>query len=305
MSAAYLGLAQQGQNQWWRFLLSIVVILTFWFGIGAIPILAVLAIGVIQGKVDLLASDPMQGADPLGMYAATLLSFIPLLAGVFIAVRIIHGRRFATLVTPFRRMNWKRLGLGFGLWFLLAGLMTGTEAVLYPERYEFSFNLAHFVPYLLVSLVLIPIQTSTEELFFRGYILQSLGLLVRNPVLLSILNGILFWLPHLGNPEIETDFWLLSATYIAIGVFLAAITLRSQGLELALGMHAANNLFASIVASYPHGALPTPAFFSVTKLDPVFGLVSTVAGALFFYVVVFKGFAGLFEQKQQRSQNPG
>jgi hypothetical protein len=52
------------------------------------------------------------------------------------------------------------------------------------------------------------------------------------------------------------------------------------------------------VASYPHGALPTPAFFSVTKLDPVFGLVSTVAGALIFYVVVFKGFTGLFEQKQ-------
>jgi hypothetical protein len=207
MPDAYLDLAQQGQNQWWRFLLSIAVILTFWFGIGAIPILAVLAIGVIQGRVDLLAPDPMRGADPLGMYAATLLSFIPLLAGVFIAVRIIHGRRFATLVTPFSQMNWKRLGLGFGLWFLLAGLMTGTEAVLYPERYEFSFNLAHFVPYLLVSLVLIPIQTSTEELFFRGYILQSLGLLVRNPVLLSILNGVLFWLPHLGNPEIETNFW--------------------------------------------------------------------------------------------------
>ena len=56
-------------------------------------------------------------------------------------------------------------------------------------------------------------------------------------------------------------------------------------MELALGMHAANNLFAAIFANYTVTALPSPALFTVQVLDPVYSLVSLVVGLILFYVI--------------------
>ena len=61
-------------------------------------------------------------------------------------------------------------------------------------------------PYLLVALALIPLQTSAEEFFFRGYLLQASGRLTQNWLVLSVINGVLFTLPHLGNVEVELNF---------------------------------------------------------------------------------------------------
>lgn len=297
MSNIYLDLVQQGKNQWWRYVLIIPAIIVFWMTAGSIPLVALMFISAFQGKLDFLAADPLSSLDPLASYVASLLSFIPLLIGVLLAVRFGHGRRLMTLISPSGKIRWRHVGLGFCLWFLLSALGTGLEAFLYPGRYQFSLDLLRFIPFLFASLILIPIQSGTEELFFRGYLLQGMGLLVRNPIVLSIINGVLFWLPHLGNPEIEVDFWLLSAIYMSLGIFLAAITLRSQGLELALGVHISNNLLATIIASYPQGALPTSAVFTVTLLDPVYGLVSLLASAFIFYFAVFGVFPAMFGHK--------
>ncbi len=80
---------------------------------------------------------------------------------------------------------------------------------------------------------------------------------------------------------------LVGLGYFAMGFFLALITLRDEGMELALGMHAANNLFAALFANYTITALPSPSLFTVQTLDPVYSLVSLIVGLIVFYAVFF------------------
>jgi len=140
----------------------------------------------------------------------------------------------------------------------------------------------------LLIFIFTPIQTSAEELFFRGYLLQAWGHVLKNPVGLALINGILFMLPHLANPEVASGPVLLALYYFGIGAFFAFITLRDNGLELAIGAHAANNMYAAIFANYTDSVLPTDSIFTVTELDPLFGLLSFAVIAGVFYVVLLR-----------------
>jgi len=95
--------------------------------------------------------------------------------------------------------------------------MSLLEALIYPGRYVWTLNLTRFLPFLFLALFFIPIQTSAEELFFRGYLLQEIGLRSRNIWVLSCISGLLFGLPHLLNPEATVNFPLLGFYYFAFG----------------------------------------------------------------------------------------
>lgn len=70
------------------------------------------------------------------------------------------------------------------------------------------------------------------------------------------------------------------AFYAAMGFFLALLTLRSQGLELALGIHAANNFFTAVFANYVSTALPTQSLWIIQMLDALYGFVAFVVAKL-------------------------
>jgi MFS superfamily sulfate permease-like transporter len=73
-----------------------------------------------------------------------------------------------------------------------------------------------------------------------------------------------------------------------MGFFLTLITLKDNGMELALGMHAGNNLFSVLFANYTVTALPSPALFTIQTLDPAYGLIALVVGMLVFYLIFFR-----------------
>jgi membrane protease YdiL (CAAX protease family) len=145
-----------------------------------------------------------------------------------------------------------------------------------------------FLPFVIPVLLLVPIQTSSEELLFRGYLLQAFGLKIRNWLVLCFLSGLFFALPHAGNPEVSVNFWLVMAYYFSTGMFLAFITLKDQRLELALGVHAANNIFTSLFANYKVSVLPTPALFTIQTLDATFALAAYLLSIVVFWLVFFR-----------------
>jgi uncharacterized protein len=140
-----------------------------------------------------------------------------------------------------------------------------------------------------VALVLTPLQTTTEELVFRGYVMQGLGLIVKAPAGVAVLSAIIFALPHLLNPEVQQHGpVLLGASYFVIGLLLAAVTLRDGRLELAIGVHAANNLLLVLVANYDGSVLESESIFTARELDPPYSLITLSIGALLFYGWVFR-----------------
>ncbi len=140
---------------------------------------------------------------------------------------------------------------------------------------------------------MVPIQTTAEELFYRGYLLQGMGFLTRNFLLLAIINGILFMIPHLANPEVAASPLMAIIDYTIFGFFLAYITLKSNTIELAIAGHASNNLFIAILANSEISVSPTPSLFlssSATNSDIVllFSLAASVLIPLLYYVIMFK-----------------
>jgi len=284
----YLELARQGKNDWWRYLISFPAILVLWLSVGSVPVILLLAYVSMDGDpATNFSGTGFVGVPVILEFLVTMSSFIPLLAATFLAVRLIHARPLKTLVTAADHIRWRRIFAGAGVWLLIAALLSVVESLLYPDRYVLTFQPIVLI-FAVLALILIPIQTSAEEFFFRGYLLQWMGLRLKGKWLLSFLNGALFFLPHAANPEMATHSILIGLGYFAMGFFFTLITLQDQGIELALGVHAANNLFAGLFANYAVSALPSPSLFTVKTLDPVYSLISLIVGMILFYVVFFR-----------------
>jgi membrane protease YdiL (CAAX protease family) len=273
-TARYLDLARQGRNAWWRYLLGAITILFFWLVPGFTPYVLLAEVAPESLLLD---------------YVTANFSFLMMLAGLALTVKVIHRRPLLTLVTPAAGIDWRRIGRAALMWCVIAAVISAIEHALYPDRYYLSFDAGRFLPFLAFVLVLTPIQTTVEELVFRGYAMQGFGLLVRRPALVAIASTVVFTLPHLLNPEVERHgVALMAANYFAIGMLLATVTLRDGGLELAIGVHAANNVFLGLVANYEGSALATESIFTARELDPVYSLVTLVVGTFAFHAWAFR-----------------
>lgn len=285
----YLELARQGKNDWWRYILSLPAILVIWLFVGSIPVVLLMAYVFMDGDpATNFSGTGFVGIPVILEFLITMSSFLPFLVATLLAVRFIHARPLKALMTGESNIRWGRILAGAGVWLVIAALVSLVEALLYPGRYVLTFQPARLVFFALFALIFVPIQTSTEEVFFRGYLLQWMGLRLKNKWLLSFLNGALFFLPHAANPEMATSSILIGLGYFGMGFFLTLITLQDNGLELALGMHAANNLFAALIANYVISALPSPSLFTIQYLDPVYSLIALIAGMIAFYLVFFR-----------------
>ncbi len=285
----YLEIARAGKNEWWRYMISFATIFAVWFVIGAIPVILLLAYVIIDGDpATNFTAAGFTGISVLLDFTATMLTFLPFIAATIFSVRVIHARPLKTLITAAPRIRWNRLFTGAGAWFTLAVLISFIESIRYPGRYTLTFQPTLLLIYFIIAIILIPIQTSAEEFFFRGYLLQWMGLRLKNKWILSLINGILFFIPHIANPEMAANSILMGLGYFAFGFFACLITLQDNGMELALGMHAANNLFSALFANYTVTALPSPALFTIQTLDPAYGLISTTIGMIIFYLTLFR-----------------
>jgi membrane protease YdiL (CAAX protease family) len=284
----YLEVARTGKNDWWRYIISFPAILATWLIVGSVPVFFLIAyVQLDENPATDVTASGFSGIPLLVEFLVTMSSFIPFILATLLVVRFIHNRPVQTLITGEPRVRWKRIFVGGGIWFAIAALIATVESLLYPGRYVLTFQPGELLVFVIFALILIPIQTSAEEVFFRGYLLQWIGLRLKNKWVLSVLNGLLFFLPHTANPEMAVDSTLVGLGYFVFGFVFTLVTVQDNGMELALGVHAANNLFIALFANYTITALPSPSLFTVQELDPVYGLISLVVGSILFFVIYF------------------
>lgn len=269
----YLELGRQGRDRWWRYLVGVAIVAAFWIGLGMLPYFWLAVTFEF---------------DPLLDFIAVNLSIVVMLLGLVLVMRLLHRRRLMTLVTPAPRIAWRRVGEGAGVWAMLLLIALAIEHALYPERYQLTFDAGRFFAFALAALVLTPVQTATEELVFRGYVMQGLATVMRRPAAVALVSAAIFTVPHLLNPEMQYGAALLAASYFTIGLLLAVVTLRDGRLELAIGVHAANNLMLAIVANYEGSALTTEAILTARELDARYSFIALVVSAGVFYWWFFR-----------------
>ena len=83
-------------------------------------------------------------------------------------------------------------------------------------------------------------------------------------------------------------------SYIGTGFFLGIITLMDEGLELALGFHAANNLFTALLVTADWTAFQTNSIFRDIS-DPDIGSFEIFSSVLIIYPILIFIFSKVYK----------
>ena len=196
----------------------------------------------------------------IGVNAAFVLLVGPLSAmclGLLFWVKFVHQQTLTSFTTSRATIDFKRIFFSFFIWgiFIVATILFSYYTS--PENYIYNFKPIPFFIFLILALFLIPLQTSFEEYFFRGYLMQGLGLATKTRWFPLFFTSITFGLMHIANPEVGKMGYIILVYYIGTGFFLGIITLMDEGLELALGFHAANNLLGALLLTSDWSAFQT------------------------------------------------
>ena len=255
----YIKQAFKVEHDWWLYLVGVVLIF-IGSQLGQFPFLIAILYKSMANGGDLssLDYDAMMSILDLNLSLfLLLLSFAVGLAAVFLVVKYIHKQTLRSLTTSRAKIDWSRFWFAFLIWGVTTACFILLEYYSSPENYTFNFKPIPFLILVLISVVFIPLQTSFEEYLFRGYLMQGLGVLAKNRWVPLIFTSTIFGLLHIANPEIDKLGYVLLVHYIGTGFLLGIMTLMDEGLELALGFHAANNLIAALLLTADWTAFQT------------------------------------------------
>ncbi|NBU81026.1 MAG: CPBP family intramembrane metalloprotease [Flavobacteriaceae bacterium] len=267
----------------WGFL-----IIALFYVIGQIP----LAFGLIIKSLVSGKPMPTTNVEIMKFFSSNTTLFLMLfifvftMLGIIIVVKYIHKLRLIDIITTREKVDWKRIIFAFSLWGIFTFCSTIISYYASPENFVFNFKPLPFLILCLIAMTMLPIQTSTEEFIFRGYLMQGFGILAKNRWVPLLITSAAFGLMHIMNPEVEKMGYIIMVYYIGTGLFLGIITLMDDGMELALGFHAANNIFTALLVTSEWSALQTESLFKdVSK--PSAGLEILVPVVIIFPILLF------------------
>ncbi|WP_298238367.1 type II CAAX endopeptidase family protein [uncultured Algibacter sp.] len=255
----YIAQAFNVLHDWWRYLVGVVIVV-FAVILGQLPFTGAVLFKAFQnddGLSGLNEKEVMTLLEPNLNLFLMLLSFAVGLLGLLIAVKYLHNQSITHLTTSRKQIDWSRFWFVFFLWGILSSGLVLVDYFMSPEDYVVNFKLVPFIILCIIAIILVPLQTSFEEYLFRGYLMQGIGVLVKNKWIPLITTSAVFGLLHIANPEVDKLGPIIMVYYIGTGLFLGIMTLMDDGLELALGFHAANNLFTALLVTADWTAFQT------------------------------------------------
>ena len=263
--------ATLGLTRWWRWVLGVIVIILMWMGMGGV-LAGVVCLALPTCSVDTTSMSMVAtGGAGIPQLIVNNLPFAVGLIGVWIVVKLLHKKSFIPLITGRASFDSSRFlyAMLVGLVaFLMVFILTIFLSSIGLSQAEVRFqapNLWEYLLFALFAIVFVSIQASTEEVIFRGYLLQGLALLTRNKLVLLLVTAVLFVLPHLFNPEPQAYGFANYIIGLALpAIFFGLLVLLDGGLELAMGYHAINNIFLGLVANIEVSAIEGPSLFVVS-----------------------------------------
>ena len=234
----------------WRTGLGILIIAaayaggTFLLAMGAIKIAESLQLGAGYAMVFELATSSSKRAVLIALFSAVLM-----LPGLWLVLKFVHHRSLRSVIAPTGRVHWGNYMRA--VLFILVFAAVTSIPVLLNANFTQQLSLSQWLPWLAPALLLIFLQTATEELVFRGYLMQQLAARFHSRWVWWVLPAVLFGALHY-NPLVYGDnTWLVIAGAVLSGLIFGDITARSGDLSIALGLHFANNLTVILLLGVP------------------------------------------------------
>ena len=279
-----------GNNKLWTYIVSIILVFLFSQLLGALPLGIVVSAVRTAGNIASTtgALDPVALGIDLNVFLfLMIIPFAMGLLGLWVCLGSIHKKKLLDIITGRNKFDWKRFFFAALIWGIIFLVATFASYLNDPTSYEFQFQPIKFIILLFVVVLFLPFQTSFEELIFRGYIMQGISLIFKNKWIPLLITSILFGLMHITNPEIkEFGIAIMLPQYILLGLFLGILVVMDDGLELALGVHAINNIFSALFITHKSSVLQTPALFKTNTIDPKFELIVLCFSIVLFIIVI-------------------
>jgi len=282
-----------GKNSPWRYIVMFAVILIATNTVGAIPLLI--------GYISKAASDPsivtdiaknpndlgVLGLDPnMGLF----MMLFPFLIGLFtfmILVKPLNYRTFKVTVNGNGMFRWNRFFISALVWTILSAVYFFIYLKMDPSNFSLKNSSGTLIPLILISLFFIPFQAAFEEVLFRGYLMQGFAVILRNRWFPLLMTSVLFGLMHAFNPEVEEfGFFTMMPQYILFGLIFGIVTILDDGIEAAIGAHAANNAFLCIMVTHNSSALQTPAVYEQQNVYPLTEFAALLVTGMVFLVIM-------------------
>ena len=278
----------QGRNETGRWVAMIVILLIATQIIGSIPIGIMIFLKTMDNPD--LVPNPENLMDlsayeipPITGFALMIIPFVLGLVTLLLLMKPIHERPMLSVVTGHSSFRWKKFFWGAGVWLVLLSAYAFFAAATGIQKVELQFDSTTFFKLITVSVLLLPFQTGFEEVLFRGYLMQGFAKIFKYRWVPLMITALIFGSLHFFNPEVkEYGAAIVLPQYIWFGVFFGICALMDDGLELAWGVHAINNIFLSVFFTQDSSALQTPALYRITEFNPLFDLIS-----LFFLSAIF------------------
>ncbi len=152
-----------------------------------------------------------------------------------------QGLQVRSLVSPSRPFRWDVVAKVFAVSLLLlvgANLLT---ILLSSSEVRFTGVGTEHVIWLVPMLFVLVIQTTGEDVFFKGWLLHRVGAISGLVWLAPLLVTVVFVSIHVGNPDFD-DLWLNAPLFVGSELAIMYLVVRTGGMEAAFVLHFTNNL---------------------------------------------------------------
>ena len=277
----------KSENKFWKYILGSVIII-FASLLGQIPLLVTLLYETfVNGKPYPTSNEAiMRFFEPNFTLFLIMISFVFIMLGIILVVRYLHHQTILSVTTSRDKVDWNRIVFSFLIWAAFTIVSTLLFYYYNPSDFVINFKPVPFAILALIGIVLIPIQTSSEEYIFRGYLMQGFANLAKNKWFPLLMTSLIFGGMHWYNPEVAKIGPIILVYYIGTGLFLGIITLMDEGMELALGFHAANNLIGALLVTSDWSAFQTHSIFKDIS-DPSAGLDVILPVVIIYPILLF------------------
>lgn len=210
----------------WRIVVGMILIIGAY--IGAV-IAAFSALAAWTGK---RISEQAELALFLGTFAAATF-------GVWVVVRLLHRRSFASIIGPLRPA-WRNFCIAVLVIFVVQGVALALWSVPYDAIVQHSITSVLATLPLVALLTLI--QTSAEEFVFRGYLMQQMAARFASPLMWFLVPQVLFAVLHYDPVTMGGLAWPVVGVVFVYALIWADLIRLTGNLGAACGWHFANNL---------------------------------------------------------------
>jgi membrane protease YdiL (CAAX protease family) len=304
----HLESAFAGKNSFWRYFVMFIAVFLASNIIGGIPLFVALAIKTISDPqvIARLADNPNDlGLLGFDSNVGLIMMLIPFMIGLLafiLLIRPLNQRSLLSVINGTGAVRWSRFFISALVWLIISAIYLIVYIKQDPLNFVLNNTTRTLIILAVVSVVFIPFQAAFEEVLFRGYLMQGFAVLFRNRWLPLLFTSVLFGLMHSLNPEVKDfGFLIMMPQYILFGLVFGIITILDDGIEAAMGAHAANNIFLCIMVTNESSALQTPAFYEQLKVFPWIECGALLISGIIFIIVLkiifkWKNFSLLFRK---------